>query len=191
MLLLVDNRDSFTFNLYQYLAEIGQDVVVKRAASLDLADVRALGPAAVVTGPGPGHPAEAHLSIALPRALPRRVPLLGVCLGHQALALAYGARIVQLDRPWHGHDATVQTRRSPLFQGLPRQFQIGQYHSLAVDPGSLPACLSVIGSTPDGTVQALRYRHKPQFGVQFHPESILSEGGHALLRNFVALIPPS
>lgn len=185
VLLLVDNRDSFTFNLAQYLAELGQEVVVRRASDLDVGAVLQMGPKFVVTGPGPGHPENASFSRELPLGLPSDVPLLGVCLGHQALAMAFGAKIKRGDQPWHGRIGEVQHGSSGLFAGLPNPVEMGRYHSLVVDPEDFPDVLEVTARTGDGAIQALRHRELPRYGVQFHPESILSEHGHHLLRNFL------
>ncbi|MFT4649458.1 MAG: anthranilate synthase component 2 [Glaciecola sp.] len=185
VLLLVDNRDSFTFNLAQYLAELGQEVLVRRASELDLAAVLQMEPEFVVTGPGPGHPNQAWLSQQLALDLPAHVPLLGVCLGHQALALAYGAKIQRSEQPSHGRVGTIEHDAIGLFRGLPAKLSMGRYHSLVVDPDGLPQVLQVTARTPDGAIQAVQHRELPRYGVQFHPESILSEHGHALLRNFL------
>ncbi|MCA9002865.1 MAG: aminodeoxychorismate/anthranilate synthase component II [Planctomycetes bacterium] len=185
MLLLVDNRDSFPFNLAQYLSELGQEVLVKRASELTLPGVLELGPERVVTGPGPGHPSLATLSQELARELPIHVPLLGVCLGHQAMALAFGGRIRRCEQPWHGRVGMIEHDGRGLFEGLPSEVAMGRYHSLAVDDEDFPAELEVTARTSDGTIQALRHRTLPRAGVQFHPESILSECGHQLLRNFL------
>ncbi len=185
MLLLVDNRDSFTFNLAQYLAELGQEVIVERASDLDVGAVLQMGPEFVVTGPGPGHPKKATLSQELALQLPAVVPLLGVCLGHQALALAWGARIKRGDQPWHGRIGAMKHAGCGLFAGLPDPVNMGRYHSLEVDPQGLPPVLEVTAQTPGGSIQALRHRELPRYGVQFHPESILSTNGHQLLRNFL------
>jgi anthranilate synthase component 2 len=185
VLLLVDNRDSFTFNLAQYLSELGQEVCVRRASGLSFEEVLALGPEFVVTGPGPGHPNSAPLSQRLSRELPPNVPLLGVCLGHQALALAYGGQVRRCEQPWHGRRGQIEHDGQGLFRGLPRELSMGRYHSLAVDAAGFPDELEVTARTADGTIQALRHRLLPRLGVQFHPESILSEHGHQLLRNFL------
>ena len=201
MLLLVDNRDSFTYNLYQYLAELGLEVVVRRADELSLQKVVALNPAGVITGPGPGHPSQAHLSIELARCAPQRWPLLGVCLGHQAIALAYGGCVERCAYPWHGRASVVRHAGGELFQGCPAEFTVGRYHSLTVSADSLPDELQILAESHDRhaeltsnrsahagpEVQALRHREHPIFGVQFHPESILSDQGHTLLANFARL----
>lgn len=187
VLLLVDNRDSFTFNLAQYLSELGQEVLVERASELSLAQVLELAPEFVVTGPGPGHPADALLSQELALSLPPQTPLLGVCLGHQALALAHGARIRRCEQPWHGRAGTIEHDGEGLFRGLPDRVSMGRYHSLAVDEQGFPGELEISARTPDGSIEAIRHPELPRFGVQFHPESILSDHGHQLLRNFLDL----
>ena len=185
MLLLIDNRDSFTYNLVQYFLELGAEVQVRRAPELDLQGVLDLNPSGVITGPGPGHPSQAELSLALARDLPRAIPLLGVCLGHQALALAYGAKIRRGIIPMHGRTSHLGHTGEGLFEGLPQGFAVGRYHSLVVDAEGLPEELLICATTSDGEIQALAHRDKPHFGIQFHPESILSECGHRLLWNFV------
>lgn len=188
MLLLIDNRDSFTFNLYQYLRELGVEVVVQRASELTLERVLDQRPQAVITGPGPGHPREATLSLVLAREIPTSIPLLGVCLGHQAMALALGAEIEQLEVPWHGRTSRLQHAGEGLFRNLPQGFEVGRYHSLAVRRDRLPAHWKIEATSEDGAIQALAHRERPLYGVQFHPESILSSHGHTLLGNFVRTI---
>ena len=190
MLLLVDNRDSFTYNLYQYFLELGQEVQVHRASDLDLARVLELGPQGVITGPGPGHPSQATLSQELALKLPDSIPLLGICLGHQALALALGAKIARGQQPMHGRASALSHTGEGLFEGLPDGFTVGRYHSLVVDVEDLPADLLICATTDDGAIQAIAHKSRQVFGVQFHPESILSEWGHALLWNFVRLTSP-
>lgn len=185
VLLLVDNRDSFTFNLAQYLAELGQEVLVRRAQELNLAAVRAMNPDFVVTGPGPGHPKQAELSQQLALELPPQTPLLGICLGHQALAMAYGAQIRRGEEPWHGRVGEIQHGARGLFEGLPDPVSMGRYHSLVVDSNGLPDVLRITARSSDGAIQGLQHAELPRYGVQFHPESILSEHGHQLLRNFL------
>lgn len=185
VLLLIDNRDSFTYNLAQFFWELGVELNVQRAAELSYAQVAALAPAAIVTGPGPGHPRDAHLSLEVARRWPG--PLLGVCLGHQALACAAGAQIRRCETPWHGRTSALQHEGTGLFESLPQPLTIGRYHSLTVEESSLPPELRITARTEDGEVQALAHQERPHFGVQFHPESILSEAGHALLGNFLRL----
>jgi anthranilate synthase component II len=188
MLLLVDNYDSFTYNLYQYLGELGAETRVVRNDELTVAAALALRPSSVVISPGPGNPDEAGISLELIRALPPSVPLLGVCLGHQALGQAYGGRIVRAPRIMHGKTSEVRHDGRTLFAGLPQPFTATRYHSLVIAPDSVPECLEVSARTDDGVgvIMAVRHRTLPQEGVQFHPESILTGVGKDLLRNFLA-----
>lgn len=191
MLLMIDNYDSFTFNLVQYLGELGQDVQVVRNDALTLAQIRALRPAAIVISPGPGTPDEAGVSLDLLREPLAGVPLLGVCLGHQAIGQAFGGRVVRAREIMHGKTSPIRHRGGGVFAGLPDPFEATRYHSLVVEQASLPACLEVTAWTEraDGSldeIMGLRHCSLPIEGVQFHPESILTEHGHALLRNFLA-----
>ena len=181
---LLDNRDSFVWNLAQALLALGAEVQVERSDRLDLAGLAALAPRALVLSPGPGRPEDAGITVAAIRAWSGRVPSLGVCLGHQAIGHAFGARVVRTD-PVHGRCTEVRHDGSPLFAGIPSPFAACRYHSLAVAAQDLPADLAPL-ATSDGVLMALRHRRDPTFGVQFHPESILTEHGHALLRNFLA-----
>lgn len=186
MLLLIDHRDSFTFNLAQSFAGLGAEVRVASAENLSAEEVFGLDPASIVLGPGPGPPDRAELAHRVVREA--RVPVLGVCLGHQVLAQAFGARIVRGARPIHGHSALLKHPGTGLFQGLPDPLEVGRYHSLVVDPASLPEDeLEVTARDLEGGVQGLRHRTRPLFGVQFHPESILSPGGSQVLQNFLRL----
>ena len=185
MLLLVDNYDSFTFNVYQYLGELGADVKVVRNDELTVADALALRPEQIVISPGPGNPDEAGISVELIRAATGQVPLLGVCLGHQSLAQAFGGRVVRAPRLMHGKTSEVHHDGRTLFRGLPEPFTATRYHSLVAERESLPACLEVSAWTSDGVVMGLRHRDAPVEGVQFHPESILTTCGKDLLRNFL------
>ena len=188
MILVIDNYDSFTWNLVQYLKEIGAEVRVERNDALTPADALASGAEAILISPGPGTPDDAGISLALVAACAAsRRPLLGVCLGHQAIAQHYGGRIVRAPTPMHGKTSAIAHDGSGLFCGLPSPFTAARYHSLTVDPGNVTAPLLVNAFAADGTVQAVRHPVLPIHGVQFHPESIASEHGHALLRNFVKL----
>ncbi len=182
MLLLVDNRDSFTYNLAQFFWELGVPLEVRRAAQLTYSELLDRNPQAIVTGPGPGHPLDAVLSLQISKAW--QGPLLGVCLGHQALACATGGRVRRCQIPWHGRASAVQHDGTGLFHGLPGALTIGRYHSLTVEEESLPGDWTVTARSADGEIQAMAHKTRPHFGVQFHPESILSEGGHTLLGNF-------
>lgn len=190
MILMIDNYDSFTFNLVQYLAELGADVVVKRNDEADIADVRALAPSHLVISPGPCTPNEAGVSLALIRECAGEIPILGVCLGHQAIGQVFGGRVVHAGRVMHGKTSMVRHTGQGVFGGLPSPFEVTRYHSLVIEQQSLPAGLEVTAWTEnaDGSVEeimAVRHRELPVEGVQFHPESILTEHGHALLANFI------
>jgi anthranilate synthase/aminodeoxychorismate synthase-like glutamine amidotransferase len=188
MILVVDNYDSFTWNLVQYIEELGREVAVRRSDELTVADVDRLAPEAVVVSPGPGTPGDAGVSVPLIRHAAGRLPILGVCLGHQAIAEAFGGRIVRARDPMHGKTSRVDHSGRGIFAGLPNPLVVMRYHSLTVDPTSLPAELLVeaVDSGGAGEIHALRHRDHPIFGVQFHPESILSESGRELLSNFLA-----
>ncbi|MCG0238336.1 MAG: aminodeoxychorismate/anthranilate synthase component II [Firmicutes bacterium] len=185
MILVVDNYDSFTYNLVQYLGDLGARVAVVRNDAVTAAEVAAMAPEAIVLSPGPGTPDRAGITLELVRRLGPRVPILGVCLGHQAIAVAYGGRVVPAPSPVHGKTSPVCHRGDPLFAGLPSPFAAGRYHSLMVERESLPPELEVIAETPDGVVMGIRHRRHPVVGVQFHPESILTEGGRRILANFL------
>ena len=195
MLLMIDNYDSFTYNLVQYLGELGAEVRVVRNDELDLDAVLALAPERVVISPGPCTPREAGISVPLIEALAeRRVPTLGVCLGHQSIGQAFGGEIVKARRVMHGKTSPVHHRGQGVFAGLEDPFEATRYHSLVIDQGSLPECLEVTAWTEndDGSreeIMGVRHRALPIEGVQFHPESILTRHGHDLLRNFIAMRP--
>ena len=187
MILVIDNYDSFTWNLVQALQSLGAEVEVHRNDALGVEDARALEPEAVVLSPGPCTPAEAGVSVPLIRALSGSLPILGVCLGHQAIGAAFGGTVRRAGRVVHGKTSPVAHQGSGLFTGLPRPLQAGRYHSLVVDRATLPAELEVTAtSADDGEVMALRHRTHPTVGVQFHPESVLTPDGPALLRNFLS-----
>lgn len=190
MLLLIDNYDSFTWNLVQYFAELGAEVVVRRNDALTLADIDALQPAQLVISPGPCSPNEAGISLAAIAHCAGRMPILGVCLGHQAIAQVFGARVVRAEAVMHGKTSPIHHAGSGIFHALPSPFAATRYHSLIVDRASLPAELEETAWTERAGqrdyVMGLRHRQLPIEGVQFHPESILTEHGHQLLRNFLA-----
>jgi anthranilate synthase/aminodeoxychorismate synthase-like glutamine amidotransferase len=180
---VIDNYDSFTYNLVQYLAELGAEPVVFRNDAVGVEALRDFD--ALVVSPGPGTPADAGISVDAIRELTGIMPVLGVCLGHQALAEAFGGRVVR-HQPVHGKTSDVRHDGRPPFEGLPERFEATRYHSLVVEERTLPTVLEVAARTDDGTVMALRHREQPTFGVQFHPESVLTGEGRNLLRNFLA-----
>jgi anthranilate synthase/aminodeoxychorismate synthase-like glutamine amidotransferase len=187
MLLLVDNYDSFTYNLYQYLGELGASIRVLRNDELTAEEALALGPDRIVISPGPGTPDQAGITLELIRLAAGRVPLLGVCLGHQALGQAFGGRVVRAPTLMHGKTSPIHHDGRTVFAGLPDPFVATRYHSLIVDRESVPECLEVSAWTAEGIVMGLRHRSLPLEGVQFHPESILTTAGKHLLRNFLEM----
>ncbi len=186
MILVVDHQDSFVYNLVQVVAAMEQTVQVVASESASAAELAALEPDAVILSPGPGRPEAAGCFEELVRILPDSIPLLGVCLGHQALATAFGARVVRAPQPVHGKASPILHDGSELFSGLPSPFEAGRYHSLVVERAGLPDQLTVTAETADGLVMALAHRSLPRFGVQFHPESILTPDGPRLMANFLA-----
>ncbi|MBA3338467.1 MAG: aminodeoxychorismate/anthranilate synthase component II [Gemmatimonadaceae bacterium] len=189
MLLVIDNYDSFTYNLVQYLGELGAEVEVRRNDAITIAGIEALRPSAIVLSPGPCAPAQAGVTVETVRQFGKRIPTLGVCLGHQAIGEAYGGRVVRAVRPVHGKASQVSHTDDPLFDGIPSPFEVGRYHSLVVEATTLPATLRVVASAVDDAneIHALRHVSHPVWGVQFHPESVLTPHGKQLLRNFLAL----
>jgi anthranilate synthase/aminodeoxychorismate synthase-like glutamine amidotransferase len=188
MLLLIDNYDSFTFNLYHFLGDLGVEAVVKRNDALSVQDVFAMRPDAVVLSPGPCTPNEAGICLPLiAAAAEAKLPLLGVCLGHQAIGQSFGGRVIRADTPVHGKVWEILHEGRGVFAGLPSPFHATRYHSLVVEHDSLPAELEITAETEEGLIMGLQHRSLPIHGVQFHPESIASEHGHALLRNFLDL----
>jgi anthranilate synthase/aminodeoxychorismate synthase-like glutamine amidotransferase len=186
--LVVDNYDSFTFNLVQYLGELGADLVVRRNDQVTPDQVAALGPDRIVVSPGPGHPADAGAVVDIIRRFGRDIPLLGVCLGHQAIGLAFGGTVRRAPRPIHGKTSRIEHDGSGVFAGVASPFEAARYHSLVVAPEGWPADLVACARTAgDGTVMGLRHREWPIHGVQFHPESILTGPGRQILSNFLSL----
>ena len=185
MILMVDNYDSFTYNLVQYLGELGAEVSVHRNDRITVADIESMAPSHIVISPGPCTPDQAGVSVAVVKAFSGRLPILGVCLGHQSIGQAFGGRIVHARVLMHGKTSMVHHDGRGLFTGLPDPFQATRYHSLVVDRGSLPDCLEVTAWTADREIMGVRHRELPVYGVQFHPESILTQHGHALLDNFL------
>jgi anthranilate synthase component 2 len=187
MILLIDNYDSFTFNLVHYLGELGATCDVRRNDALTVEQAMAMAPEAIVISPGPCTPREAGISCDLIRAAAGRIPVLGVCLGHQAIGHVYGGEVVRAALPMHGKVSAMHHRGTDIFAGVRSPFNATRYHSLIVRAETLPACLEATAHTEDGTIMGLRHRVLPIFGVQFHPESIASEHGHDLLRNFLTI----
>jgi anthranilate synthase component 2 len=185
MLLMIDNYDSFTYNLVQYLGELGEDVRVVRNDAITLEELAELAPERIVVSPGPCTPSEAGISVPLVREFAGRVPILGVCLGHQSIGQAFGARIGHARTLMHGKVSTIRHRGAGVFRNLPEGFSATRYHSLAIERGSLPECLEITAETDDGEIMGVRHREFAVEGVQFHPESVLTEHGHALLKNFL------
>jgi anthranilate synthase component II len=189
MLLMIDNYDSFTFNLVQYFGELGEEVQTVRNDQIDVASMAALKPARIVFSPGPCTPNEAGVCVEAIRHFAGRVPMLGVCLGHQSIGAALGGTIVRAGAPMHGKTSTIEHDGAGVFEALPQKFTVVRYHSLVIERGSLPAELIVTASSNDGEIMGVRHKTLPIEGVQFHPESILSEHGHAMLRNFLDAYP--
>jgi anthranilate synthase component 2 len=185
MLLMIDNYDSFTFNLVQYFGELGEDVKVVRNDEIDVAGIGALHPDRLVLSPGPCSPAEAGVCVEAIRAYAGKLPILGVCLGHQAIGAALGGRIVRAKVQMHGKASTIENDGRGVYAGLPQRFSVIRYHSLAIERETLPRELEITSTADDGEIMGVRHREIELEGVQFHPESILSEHGHAMLRNFL------
>ncbi|PKO42479.1 MAG: anthranilate/aminodeoxychorismate synthase component II [Betaproteobacteria bacterium HGW-Betaproteobacteria-3] len=183
--LVVDNYDSFTYNIVQYLGELGAEVEVFRNDEITLDGIAARAPDRLVISPGPCSPAEAGISVAAIRHFAGRLPILGVCLGHQSIGAAFGGKIVRAQQLMHGKTSVITTTQEGVFAGLPRQFTVNRYHSLAIDPASCPDVLAVTARTDDGEIMGVRHQTLAIEGVQFHPESILTEHGHAMLQNFL------
>jgi anthranilate synthase component 2 len=187
MILLVDNYDSFTYNLFHYLGQLGADVVVKRNDELSAVEALAMRPEAVVLSPGPCTPNEAGICLSLIEKANGNVPILGVCLGHQSIGQAYGGKIVRAPEPMHGKVSRIHHTGKSVFRGLNNDFLATRYHSLTIAPESMPASLEVTATSDDGVIQGVMHKTHPVHGVQFHPESIASENGHALLQNFLTI----
>lgn len=187
MLLLIDNYDSFTYNLYHYLGELGARVEVVRNDALTVEQALSMHPSGIVISPGPCDPDRAGISLPLVERAQNVCPILGVCLGHQAIAQAFGGRIVRANRIMHGKVSPIHHEGRSVFAGLPSPFRATRYHSLVAEPASLPSCLDVTARSDDGTIMGVSHRTLPIHGVQFHPESIDTEHGHTMLRNFLEL----
>ena len=186
MYFMLDNYDSFVYNLSAYFEELGQKILVKRADQITVAEVEELQPEGIIISPGPGKPSEAHLSHALLERFAGEIPILGVCLGHQVIVEKYHGRVEKGTRPMHGKVTPITHTGEGIFRGLPETFSVTRYHSLAAE-GELPACLKVTARSQDGAIMAVEHQSFPVYGVQFHPEAVLSEYGHELLENFVKI----
>jgi len=189
-LLMIDNYDSFTYNLVQYFGELGAEVLVHRNDEIGLADIESLKPSHLVVSPGPCSPAEAGISVAAIQHFAGKLPILGVCLGHQSIGAAFGGRIIRAQQLMHGKTSVIHTSQQGVFANLPKDFTVNRYHSLSIERSSCPAELEVTAWTDDGEIMGVRHRSLPIEGVQFHPESILTEHGHALLNNFLKTPQP-
>jgi anthranilate synthase component 2 len=183
--LVIDNYDSFTYNLVQYLGELGAEVLVCRNDEVSPEEIPGLHPDRIVISPGPCTPNEAGISLEVVERASEEIPVLGVCLGHQAIGQAYGARVVRAEEPVHGKTARIFHDGEGVYRGLPQGFEATRYHSLVIEPDSMPGCLVVTSRTEDGVVMGVRHKEFPVEGVQFHPESVLTEGGRELLKNFL------
>jgi para-aminobenzoate synthetase component 2 len=187
MILLLDNYDSFTYNLAQYLGQMGQTLVVRRNDQISLDEIDDLGPERIVISPGPGTPKQAGISIALIERFAGKIPILGVCLGHQAIGDAFGGRVIRAKKIMHGKTSEIHHDGKTIFRELPQDFAATRYHSLIVERETLPAELEISAETADGTIMGLRHRKLKVEGVQFHPESVLTDAGYRLLQNFLSV----
>jgi anthranilate synthase component 2 len=183
--LVIDNYDSFTYNLVQYLGELGAEVLVWRNDEVALAEIPALHPDRIVISPGPCTPNEAGVSLEVVEKVPAGVPVLGVCLGHQAIGQAYGGKVVRAAEPVHGKTTRILHDGEGVYRGLPQSFEATRYHSLVIEPDSVPECLTVTSRTEDGVIMGVRHEERPVEGVQFHPESVLTQSGREILKNFL------
>jgi len=187
MILLIDNYDSFSYNLYQLVGEIDPDIRVIRNDEMTVEDIRSLNPRRIILSPGPGRPEDAGVTVEAAKTLGREIPTLGVCLGHQAICMAFGATVTYAKRMMHGKQSLVRFDTDcPLFRGCPQESPVARYHSLAADPDTIPDILKVTALTRDGEVMAVQHREYPIFGVQFHPESIMTPEGRQMLGNFIS-----
>ena len=191
MLLMIDNYDSFTYNLVQYLGELGEEVVVHRNDEITLAQIAALKPDRIVVSPGPCTPNEAGVSVPLIKEFAGKIPILGVCLGHQSIGQAFGGKIVHAQQLMHGKTSQIHHKNEGVFRALPNPYRATRYHSLVIERQSIPECLEVTAWTDDGEIMGVRHKTLAVEGVQFHPKSILTEHGHALLQNFTKQQEPS
>lgn len=186
MVLLIDNYDSFSYNLYQFVGELNSDIKVIRNDELTIDEIKALNPDCIILSPGPGRPEDAGVIVDVAKTLGKEIPTLGVCLGHQAICAAYGATVTYAKQLMHGKQSLVKVKNdSILFKGLPEEQKVARYHSLAADPATMPECLEVTALTDDGEIMAVQHKDYPIYGVQFHPESIMTPAGKAMLKNFI------
>jgi anthranilate synthase component 2 len=185
MILLIDNYDSFTYNLKQFIEELGYACVVRRNDAITVEEIKAMKPQGIVLSPGPGNPDSAGITLDVIRGLSEDFPILGVCLGHQAIGQAFGGKVIRAPRPKHGKISQVSHSGDGIFSGIPSPFRATRYHSLVIDRGSLPACLEVAAETDDGMIMAIRHRTLNIYGVQFHPESIATEHGREMILSFL------
>jgi para-aminobenzoate synthetase component 2 len=187
MILVIDNYDSFTYNLVQYLGELGEEIIVKRNDEIDLAGIKELAPDHILISPGPCTPNEAGISLALIERFKGEIPIFGVCLGHQAIGQAFGGEVVKAETLMHGKTSDMHHDGKTVFEGIPTPFKATRYHSLIVKRDTLPDCLEITAETENGEIMGLRHKEFPIEGVQFHPESIITENGLTLLRNFLGI----
>lgn len=187
MILMIDNYDSFTYNLVQYLGELGQEVKVFRNDALTVRDIKKLNPAKIVISPGPGRPEDAGISCEVIKEFCGKIPILGVCLGHQAIGYVFGGKIVGAKKLMHGKTSKIYHNKKDIFKGIPNPFLATRYHSLLVERKSLPDCLEIIAQTKDDEIMGLKHKEYPLWGVQFHPESILTKSGKQILDNFISI----
>ncbi len=185
MILVIDNYDSFTYNLVQYVGALGEEIIVRRNDQTTIADIERLKPQRIIISPGPGYPDEAGISCEVIEHFKDKCPILGVCLGHQAVGQVFGGRVMQAGELVHGKSARIHHDNSPTFHGVPNPFDAGRYHSLVVDPDSVPDCLTVTARTGDEMIMGLRHKSYPVEGVQFHPESVLTKYGMKIIENFL------
>lgn len=187
MILMIDNYDSFTYNLVQYLGELGQNIKVFRNDKINISKIKKLRPERIVISPGPGRPEDAGISCAVIKEFAGRIPILGVCLGHQCLGYVYAGKIIGAKRLMHGKTSRIYHNKQTIFRGIPDPFEATRYHSLIVERKSLPECLQIIAWTKDNEIMGLKHKRYPLWGVQFHPESILTKVGKDILRNFLKI----
>ena len=188
MILMIDNYDSFTYNLVQYLGQLGEEVAVRRNDEITLVEIEAMKPEAIFLSPGPCSPEQAGITCDVVRTFHTRIPIMGVCLGHQAIGHSFGGRVVRAGRIMHGKTSPILNDGRTIFEGLASPFPAGRYHSLLVERETLPDCLEISAETEEGEIMGLRHRRWPVEGIQFHPESILTPGGKRIIRNFLKMI---